>query len=68
MKAIKEYIEEKGITQRDFARLCGIHEMTISFLIDERRIPTTENLLRIHFATGISYEDLFKDISFTNKE
>jgi transcriptional regulator with XRE-family HTH domain len=57
---IKEIREEKGITQIELAKLCGVQQATISD-IERGKIksPSVETAQRIARALGVTLENLF---------
>ena len=59
-------IEEKGMTQKEFSKLTGIAESTISDWKKKNNNPTAEKLLVISRVLGVSLEELLsgsEDIS-----
>ena len=48
---LSEYLEAKGLNQRDFATLIDEPEATISRIVNGKRLPTFKLFRKIAFAT-----------------
>lgn len=60
MRTIKKLREERGITQVELAKMCGVQQATISDI--ERghvKSPSVDTAQRIARALGVRVEDLF---------
>ena len=64
---IKKIRKEKGLTQKELGKLCGMSEAQIGQYENGLRNPKMETLEKIANALDISYFELF-DISETTKE
>lgn len=55
---ILNYLKVKGISQRDFAKLCNINETTLSKYISGERKPKSDTIMVIAYRLGISTDEL----------
>ena len=60
--AVRILRTQKGISQEDFADLCGLHRTYISDIELGKRNVSIENIERISIALNMSLSDLFKEI------
>jgi putative transcriptional regulator len=56
---VKRYREEKGISQTELGKLCGVSRQTISSIERGDYHPSVVLALRIAFIFGKKVEDLF---------
>lgn len=60
MKSMKEIREEKGITQIELAKQCGIQQATVSDIERGRvKSPSVDTAQKIAKALGVSIGELF---------
>lgn len=64
---IKYLRKQKGLTQTEFARLTGIHQVSISKYEKDKMIPRPDQLQKIVEALGVSSMIFFDDGSFVVK-
>ncbi|WP_430602277.1 hypothetical protein IGJ02_002604 [Enterococcus sp. DIV0724b] len=57
---LKQYREEKGLTQRELAEKVGVRRETILHLENNRYNPSLELALEIARVFGVTVETLFK--------
>lgn len=60
MERLREYMEERGLTQKQLAALLGVEQPTISDWINGKMTPTAKRLLVISKRTGLSVDELLK--------
>ena len=53
-EVIKDELKARGITQRDFAKMIGVHYTTLNAILNERRPLSASVALVIETALGIS--------------
>ena len=56
---LSDYLWEKRMSQREFAKLSGIHVNMISRLVKGRRKPSLETMMRIARATEDKVSSLY---------
>ena len=56
-QAVKNALEEKGVTQTQFAKNIGINDNYVSNIINEKSIKKIEMMKKIGMELGIKYED-----------
>lgn len=61
-KVIKEYCEAKNISQAQFADSIGISDRALRYFIAGLKIPQVITLKRISILTGVSMDELTKDV------
>jgi transcriptional regulator with XRE-family HTH domain len=59
-KMIKRWMRERGMSQRELARIAGIHESMISRFLNGTRFLGVRPLLKLAKAMGVSVEALFQ--------
>ena len=52
------YIQLRGITQRDFAKLCHMNETTLSKYISGQRKPRADTIIIMAYQLGITSDEL----------
>ena len=60
--AVRKFRMQKGISQEDFADMCGLHRTYISDIELGKRNVSLENIDRISSALNISLSELFKEV------
>jgi transcriptional regulator with XRE-family HTH domain len=50
LELLKEAREERGVSAYRLAKLCGLHQTTLSVFDHQKRTPTLESLLQIALA------------------
>ncbi len=55
---IAYYLSVKGITQKDFAKLCNIKEVTLSRYISGQREPKISTVMKMAILLEVSVDDL----------
>ncbi|MGX7099441.1 helix-turn-helix domain-containing protein [Globicatella sanguinis] len=55
---LKEYREELGITQKEFARLVGLNERTVNDIETGKTRPKADTLVRLADALGLMTDEL----------
>lgn len=50
LELLKEAREERGVSGYRLAKLCGLHQTTLSLFDNQKRTPTLESLLQIALA------------------
>ncbi len=55
---IKGIMKKKNITQAELAKAAGVSEAFISFVIDEKKMPSVPVLKRIAERLGVLMDDL----------
>jgi len=55
----KTYLDEMDWTQKDLARVIGVHEVTMSKKFSGKELPSLQQLYRISNALQVKLEDLF---------
>lgn len=55
---LKEYREELGITQKEFARLVGLNERTVNDIETGKTRPKADTLVRLADALGVMTDEL----------
>jgi transcriptional regulator with XRE-family HTH domain len=63
MQIIHDYLKLTGITQADLARKAEIEVTVLNNLLKGRRNPGMKTIMRLHHATGISIENLVREIA-----
>ncbi len=58
LELLKEAREERGVSGYRLAKLCGLHQTTLSLFDNQKRTPTLESLLRITLALELSLGEL----------
>lgn len=61
-KVITDYLQKQNITQLQFAESIGVTDRALRYFISGLKIPTTVTLKRISILTGVSMDELTKDI------
>jgi len=59
-KMIKRWMRERNLSQRELARIAGIHESMISRFLNGTRFLGVRPLLRLAKAMGVSVEAFFQ--------
>jgi len=57
---LRAILKEKNISQKELAEKIGLTESAVSRFINENRIPTGENMLKIANVLDVRVEDLYK--------
>ena len=57
---LRAILKEKNISQKELAEKIGLTESAVSRFINENRIPTGENMLKIADVLNVKVEDLYK--------
>ena len=57
---LRTILKEKNISQKELAEKIGLTESAVSRFINENRIPTGENMLKIANVLDVRVEDLYK--------
>lgn len=57
---LRTILKEKNISQKELAEKVGLTESAVSRFINENRIPTGENMLKIAKVLNMKVEDLYK--------
>ena len=52
------YIQLRGITQREFAKLCNMNETTLSKYISGQRKPRADAIIIMAYQLGITSDEL----------
>ena len=55
---LKDAIEKNGLTQKQFAEIMGVSEVTISRYVTENRYPSIDRLAKICRHLGVSADYL----------
>lgn len=57
---LKEFLNEREITQSQFAMLCDLSETYVSRLVSGQKKPSFDSLVKIHNATygAVTFNDL----------
>jgi transcriptional regulator with XRE-family HTH domain len=58
LELLKEAREERGVSGYRLAKLCGLHQTTLSLFDNQKRTPTLESLLQIALALELSLGEL----------
>jgi len=60
---LKQYLKDNKIRMRDFAKIIGVHELTVLRLRDGETNPSLQTALKIRDATEgqVGIEDLVKE-------
>jgi transcriptional regulator with XRE-family HTH domain len=56
---LKEILKEKGIKQRELIEMAGLSEPNISRYVNQQRIPSVYNAVKIAKALTMAVEDIF---------
>lgn len=67
MTIIKDLRLKRGITQRELAELCGVHQTAVSQWEKGRTLPDKESLIRLSDIFGVSIDTLMKKNTPANK-
>jgi transcriptional regulator with XRE-family HTH domain len=59
---VRRFREKKGLTQEQFASICGFSQQYISGLEQGHRNPTVITLYELAVALGVSHLDLLRPI------
>lgn len=62
MKALVEYMKVSGLNQLGLAKRLGVHQGQVNHWLQGRRVPSVANLKLIAEKTGISLENLARDL------
>lgn len=57
---IRSRREHGGITRRDLAAQCGVHEDVLQKIELAQRLPMVETLVLVSLALGVSMRDIFQ--------
>lgn len=57
-KQLLQYIQLRGITQREFAKLCNMNETTLSKYISGQRKPRADAIIIMAYQLGITSDEL----------
>ena len=57
-KQLLQYIQLRGITQREFAKLCNMNETTLSKYISGQRKPRADTIIIMAYQLGITSDEL----------
>lgn len=60
MERLREYMEERGLTQGELAKLLDVSQPTVSDWINGHMAPSASRLLKISKKTGLSVDELLK--------
>lgn len=55
---IKEYMEEKDVSQAELAKAAGVSEAFISYVVDGKKMPSVPVLKRIAQRLGVMMDEL----------
>lgn len=55
---IKEYMTERGITQVELAKAAGVSEAFISYVVENKKMPSVPVLKRIAQKLGVLMDEL----------
>jgi transcriptional regulator with XRE-family HTH domain len=58
LELLKQAREERGVSGYRLAKLCGLHQTTLSLFDNQKRTPTLESLLQIALALELSLGEL----------
>lgn len=61
MNRINEVLAEKGLTQKEFAKLVGVEQQTVSVWCSNKGQPTVERLFEIAAALNVAVADLIEN-------
>lgn len=64
---IQRALHDKGISQREFAKMVGITEVSLSRYINSTRIPKATTLVRMADALGVTAEQLLAEEDYGSK-
>ncbi|MEE1504355.1 MAG: XRE family transcriptional regulator [Acutalibacteraceae bacterium] len=67
MTSIKDLRLKRGITQRELAELCGVHQTAVSQWEKGRTLPDKSTLIKLSDIFGVSIDTLMKKNSPSNK-
>jgi transcriptional regulator with XRE-family HTH domain len=62
MKVLDDYLRLAGITQQELAKRAGINPTALNHFMQGRREPRIKNLRKLSAVTGISIENLVKNL------
>lgn len=62
MKALEDYLQLTGMTQAELGKRAGMEASAINHIMKGRREPRISNLRKLSKATGISIENLVRDL------
>jgi transcriptional regulator with XRE-family HTH domain len=62
MKALEDYLRLTGMTQTELAKRAKMSQANLNHFMKGRREPRIKNLRKLSEATGISIENLARDL------
>jgi transcriptional regulator with XRE-family HTH domain len=63
MEILRAHLQEKGISQVEFAAAVGVKQPTVWEWLNGHSTPSTPRLRKISEVTGISVDDLLKELA-----
>lgn len=67
-KQLLQYIQLRGITQREFAKLCNMNETTLSKYISGQRKPRADAIIIMAYQLGITSDELLGTNEYYKQE
>lgn len=67
MAIIRDLRLKRGITQKELASMCGVHQTAVSQWEKERTLPDKESLIKLSDIFGVSIDTLMKKSTPANK-
>lgn len=64
-KSLREYLDNNKLTQRELAEKLDITEAAVSRYVTGTRIPSLETVIRIARVTGISLDEMVRELPET---
>ena len=61
---LRDFIDERGMTQRELADDSGLAESSISDYVNQRRMPTVRAIINLAYALDLSVEEFADFIDF----
>lgn len=63
MNSLRDYMKNNGLTQAEMARLLGVTQPTVWEWLNGKSFPSSRMLRAIAEKTGISADDLLKEVA-----
>ena len=61
MQRLKQYLDDEGLSQADFAALLGVKQPTVWEWINGHSKPTADRLIELSKVTGLSIDELLRN-------
>ena len=62
MKSVREYLKLTGLTQAELAKRAKIDASQLNHFLSGKRQPSVKNIRKLSAVTGITIENLVKEI------